>query len=76
MGKAIEGVALDRGHEIVIRQDVEPHEIDLEQADVAIDFSHPSAAYDNIIQCIDAKVPVVSGTTGWFSHTSNREPQR
>lgn len=66
MGKAIEGVALERGHEIVIRKDVEPHAIDLEQADVAIDFSHPSAAYDNIIQCIDAKVPVVSGTTGWL----------
>lgn len=66
MGKAIEGVALERGHEIVIRKDVEAHEIDLKQADVAIDFSHPSAAYDNIIQCIDAKVPVVSGTTGWL----------
>ena len=66
MGKAIEGVALERGHEIVIRKDVEPHEIDLNLADVAIDFSHPSAAYDNIIQCIDAKVPIVSGTTGWL----------
>lgn len=66
MGKAIEGVALERGHEIVIRKDVEPHEIDLKLADVAIDFSHPSAAYDNIIQCIDAKVPIVSGTTGWL----------
>jgi 4-hydroxy-tetrahydrodipicolinate reductase len=66
MGKAIEEIALDRGHEIVIRKDVEPLDVDLSLAEVAIDFSHPSAAFDNIIQCIDAGVPVVSGTTGWL----------
>ena len=66
MGKAIEKIALDRGHEIVIRKDVEPLDADLSLADVAIDFSHPSAAFDNIVQCIDAGVPVVSGTTGWL----------
>lgn len=66
MGKAIEKIALDRGHEIVIRKDVEPLDADLSLADVAIDFSHPTAAFDNIVQCIDAGVPVVSGTTGWL----------
>jgi 4-hydroxy-tetrahydrodipicolinate reductase len=66
MGKAIEKIALERGHEIVIRKDVEPIEMDLGIADVAIDFSHPSAAYDNIKNCIDKAVPVVSGTTGWL----------
>lgn len=66
MGQAIEKVALERNHEIVIKKDVEPVEIDLGIADVAIDFSHPSAAFDNIKQCIDAGVPVVSGTTGWL----------
>ncbi len=66
MGKAIEKIALERGHEIVIRKDVEPVDIDLSIADAAIDFSHPLAAYDNIKDCIDNKVPVVSGTTGWL----------
>lgn len=66
MGQAIEKIALDRGHDIVIRKDVEPLELDLSVADAAIDFSHPTAAYDNIKACIDAKVPVVSGTTGWL----------
>ena len=66
MGQAIEKIALERGHEIVIRKDVEPIEMDLGIADVAIDFSHPSAAYDNIKNGIDHGVPVVSGTTGWL----------
>ena len=66
MGKAIEKIALERGHEIVIRKDVEPVDIDLTVADAAIDFSHPSAAFDNIKDCIDSQVPVVSGTTGWL----------
>ena len=66
MGQAIEKIAIERGHEIVIRKDVEPIEVDLNIADVAIDFSHPTAAYDNIKNCIDNRVPVVSGTTGWL----------
>jgi len=66
MGKAIEEIALERGHEIVIRKDVDPIDVDLSIADAAIDFSHPSAAFDNIKNCIDSQVPVVSGTTGWL----------
>jgi len=66
MGQAIEKVAVERGHEIVIRKDIEPLEVDLGIADAAIDFSHPSAAFDNIKSCIDSGVPVVSGTTGWL----------
>lgn len=66
MGKAIEKVALERGHEIVIRKDIEPLEVDLGIADTAIDFSHPNAAFDNIKSCIDNGVAVVSGTTGWL----------
>lgn len=66
MGQAIEKVAIERGHEIVIRKDIEPLELDLGIADVAIDFSHPTAAFDNIKSCIDSGVPVVSGTTGWL----------
>ena len=66
MGQAIEKIALERGHEIVIKKDVEPLQADLGLADVAIDFSHPSAAFDNIKLSIDSGVPVVSGTTGWL----------
>ena len=66
MGKAIEKIALERGHEIVIRKDIDDLDINLSLADVAIDFSHPSAAFDNIKSCIDHSVPVVSGTTGWL----------
>ena len=66
MGKEIEKIALQRGHEVVIRKDVEPLEVDLTRAEVAIDFSHPDAAYDNIMSCLDAGVPVISGTTGWL----------
>lgn len=66
MGQAIEKIALERGHEIVIRKDMEPLTADLALADVAIDFSHPNAAFDNIVSCLEAGIPVVSGTTGWL----------
>lgn len=65
MGKEIEKIAISRGHEIVIRKDVEDI-IDITLADVAIDFSVPSAAFNNITNCIENNVPVIAGTTGWL----------
>ncbi|PWG06329.1 4-hydroxy-tetrahydrodipicolinate reductase [Polaribacter aquimarinus] len=65
MGKEIEKIAISRGHEIVIRKDVDDI-IDINLADVAIDFSVPSSAFDNITNCINNNVPVISGTTGWL----------
>ena len=65
MGKEIEKIAISRGHEIVIRKDVEDV-IDITLADVAIDFSVPNAAFHNITNCIENKVPVIAGTTGWL----------
>ena len=65
MGKEIEKIALSRGHEIVIKKDVDDV-IDITLADVAIDFSVPSSAYNNITNCINNNVPVISGTTGWL----------
>ncbi|WP_341221828.1 4-hydroxy-tetrahydrodipicolinate reductase [Polaribacter atrinae] len=65
MGKEIEKIALSRGHEIVIKKDVNDV-IDITLADVAIDFSVPSSAYNNITDCINNNVPVISGTTGWL----------
>lgn len=68
MGKVIERIALERGHEIVLKKD-ETNTFDgLSTADVAIDFSVPSAAVDNISNCFHSNVPVVSGTTGWLEH--------
>jgi 4-hydroxy-tetrahydrodipicolinate reductase len=65
MGKVIERMALERGHEIVLRKGSGAFD-GLENADVAIDFSVPDAAVGNISACLNSKVPVVSGTTGWL----------
>lgn len=66
MGQVIERIALERGHEIVLKKDQNNSFDGLEQADVAIDFSVPSAAANNISSCFHANVPVISGTTGWL----------
>ena len=72
MGKAIEGIAIERGHEIVLRIDAENTEAlnndNLQQADVAIEFTNPDSAINNIKQCFDSVIPVVCGTTGWLEH--------
>ncbi|WP_397447218.1 4-hydroxy-tetrahydrodipicolinate reductase [Polaribacter sp. R77954] len=65
MGKEIEKIAISRGHEIVIRKDVDD-KIDITLADVAIDFSVPNSAFTNITDCLHNNVPVISGTTGWL----------
>jgi len=66
MGKVIERIALERGHEIVLRKTSETTFEGLENADVAIDFSIPDAAVSNISACLNRNVPVISGTTGWL----------
>ncbi|MBW1657826.1 4-hydroxy-tetrahydrodipicolinate reductase [Flavobacterium quisquiliarum] len=68
MGKVIERIALERGHEIVLKKDEFNTYDGLSTADVAIDFSVPSAAVSNISAAFNANVPVVSGTTGWLEH--------
>ena len=65
MGKEIEQIALQRGHSIVIKADIDTV-YDVSEADVAIDFSVPSSAFNNIVNCISNSVPVISGTTGWL----------
>ena len=69
MGKAIEEAALQKGHEIVIKID-QPnlHEFtkeNLAKAEVAIEFTSPHSAFDNVKQCLEFGVPVVCGSTGW-----------
>lgn len=66
MGQVIERIALERGHEIVLKKDEFNTYDGLSNADVAIDFSVPSAAVDNISASFNNNVPVVSGTTGWL----------
>jgi len=66
MGKVIEKIALERGHEIVLRKSSDTTYSGLENADVAIDFSVPTSAVANISECLNSGIPVVSGTTGWL----------
>lgn len=70
MGKAIEQVATQRSHSIIQKIDVANQAalaaINPTTVDVAIEFSQPTAAYNNIYQCLTKKIPVISGTTGWL----------
>jgi len=67
MGKTIETIALSRGHEIVIKTS-KAITSEIIKADIAIDFSVPTAAFGNISNCILNNVPVISGTTGWLNN--------
>ena len=72
MGKTIEQIALQRGHQIVSIIDIN-NTVDFDSeafrsADVAIEFTTPATALGNYMRCFEANVPVVSGTTGWLSH--------
>ena len=66
MGKAIEQIALQRGHQVVARLNEAPTRENLSGAEVIIEFSRPEAAVDNISKGISLGIPVVSGTTGWL----------
>jgi 4-hydroxy-tetrahydrodipicolinate reductase len=70
MGKAIERIALDKGHEIVLKIDLDNgHEMtreNLKKADVAIEFTGPASAPGNLLNCADAGISVVCGSTGWL----------
>ncbi|MDP5230164.1 MAG: 4-hydroxy-tetrahydrodipicolinate reductase [Cellulophaga sp.] len=66
MGKMIEALAVQKNHKIVAKIDIDTTEIDFSTIDVAIDFSLPSAAFDNIKMCLENNTPIISGTTGWL----------
>ena len=72
MGHEIESIALKRGHfiKLIIDQYNEDdlNKVNLKGIDVAIEFSSPGAALSNICKCLNEKVPVVSGTTGWLNN--------
>ena len=70
MGKAIEEIALEKGHEIVLKIDIKnANEFTKEnilKADAAIEFTGPHSAFDNVIKCLEFGVPIVCGSTGWL----------
>lgn len=69
MGKAIERIALERGHEVVLRIDSKNRGLlqtpEIKHADVVIEMTNPEAAFENVSACLKAGVPVVCGSTGW-----------
>lgn len=75
MGKAIEEIAVAKGHEVVLKITVDNTEDfikeNIQMADVAIEFTGPESAPDNICKCIEAGIPVVSGSTGWLKDWNN-----
>ena len=70
MGKEIEKIALQRGHKIVIKNSGK-EAYNITNADIAIDFSIPNSAFNNISNCINNSIPVISGTTGWLEQYNN-----
>ena len=68
MGRIIESLALKSGHKIVFKSTSDKHEGSLNSADVALEFSTPKAAPNNLKICFEANIPVVCGTTAWLEH--------
>lgn len=73
MGKEIEKIALERGHQVVAIVDAENpiHDVDFNNVDVAIDFSMPNVVLNNIEHLINSHTPIVVGTTGWNEHLND-----
>jgi len=77
MGKEIERIAIDRGHQIVSKIDIENPDdlisLTNKEVDVAIEFSNPISAFSNIMKCIEKQIPIVCGTTGWLEKKTEVE---
>ncbi|MBW3523366.1 4-hydroxy-tetrahydrodipicolinate reductase [Chryseobacterium sp. NKUCC03_KSP] len=73
MGKIIDEIASKRGHEVVARLKETPTAENLNDPDVVIEFSLPEVAFDNIKACLENKIPVICGTTGWLERKSEVE---
>lgn len=78
MGKTIEEVCADRGHDVVARltsQSTDEDWATLAEADVSIEFTRPEAALTNFERCFEAGYPIVTGTTGWYNDMEQVESQ-
>lgn len=73
MGKIIDEIASKRGHEVVARLKETPTAENLNNPDVVIEFSLPEVAFNNIKTCLENKIPVICGTTGWLERKSEIE---
>ena len=75
MGQTIEKIALQRGHEIILKTNSKnPIEtFDFSDVEVAVDFSTPNTAYNNISSTLMRGIPVISGTTAWLEKKSEAE---
>ncbi len=73
MGKIIDEISQSRGHEVVARLKETPNRESLKDADVMIEFSNPEAAFENIKVCLENKIPVICGTTGWLDKKAEIE---
>ena len=75
MGKAIENIATKRGHEVSFKVTIDNPEdvklIDLSNTDIAIEFSTPASAFNNVITCLKNNIPTISGSTGWNKELKN-----
>lgn len=80
MGKAIEEIALQRGHEIVLKINDENlqdfNEANLQKAEVAIEFTGPHSAFENVKQVLNWGIPLVCGSTGWLDRWKEIEALR
>lgn len=77
MGKTIEQIAIDRGHEVPFKIDYhnvsDLQNITADDVDVAIEFTQPESAYNNVKYCINHNIPVICGTTGWLEKKKELE---
>lgn len=77
MGKAIEELAVKRSHTIDLKIDIDTIDSftneNLQRCDVAIEFTGPHSAKENILKCLDAGIPLVSGSTGWLENWAEVE---
>lgn len=77
MGKAIESIALEKGHEVVLTIDInnaaDLNSENMAKADVAIEFTGPHSAFANVMKCLEIGIPLVCGSTGWLEHWKEAE---
>lgn len=70
MGQAIEKIALERGHKVTAivdeKKGTTTENLNPQKVDVAIEFTQPMSAFDNLHKCITLGIPAISGTTGWL----------
>lgn len=71
MGKCIEEEAIIRGHKIILKISKTPTIQDLQNVDLVIEFSAPKSAFKNVKICLENKLPVVCGTTGWLNQIND-----